>query len=263
VQPTRRSLSTVATSGGLLLLLGTMLLMDDGHLPMQGARAVGYAVCHQIPSHSIFIDGQQLPLCARCTGIYLGFLVGLLGLGIQGRLRCSGLPTWNVVSILLLAFGVMAADGVNSLMGLVGAPQAYPSTNLARLVTGTAAGCALALMLLPLLNDSLWADSDRSPNVSDLGELAGYALLAGVMVMLVNSDQPLLLLPITLFSLLGVVATISAAAAALAASLLRAKGKALSFADARPALLSGFALAALAMTLLGETRVYLTPILGL
>lgn len=34
--------------------------------------------CHQQLSRSLIISGQALPLCARCTGIYLGFLISLI-----------------------------------------------------------------------------------------------------------------------------------------------------------------------------------------
>ena len=33
---------------------------------------VGQFICHQRPERSFFIGGQQLPVCARCTGLYLG-----------------------------------------------------------------------------------------------------------------------------------------------------------------------------------------------
>ncbi len=35
-------------------------------------------LCHQIPSRCFFIFGHPLAVCARCLGIYLGFLIGLL-----------------------------------------------------------------------------------------------------------------------------------------------------------------------------------------
>jgi hypothetical protein len=34
--------------------------------------AIGGAVCHQLPERSFFLWGRQLPVCARCTGIYAG-----------------------------------------------------------------------------------------------------------------------------------------------------------------------------------------------
>lgn len=30
--------------------------------------------CHQIPERSFFVAGHQFPICARCTGILLGFM---------------------------------------------------------------------------------------------------------------------------------------------------------------------------------------------
>ncbi len=33
------------------------------------ADAVGYAVCHRIADRSFHVDGVQLPLCVRCTGM--------------------------------------------------------------------------------------------------------------------------------------------------------------------------------------------------
>jgi uncharacterized membrane protein len=44
--------------------------------------AVGGVVCHQLPERSFFLDGQQLPVCARCTGLYASGAVGLLGFWI-------------------------------------------------------------------------------------------------------------------------------------------------------------------------------------
>jgi len=35
------------------------------------AYAVGAVVCHQIPARSFHLWAAQLPVCARCTGIYV------------------------------------------------------------------------------------------------------------------------------------------------------------------------------------------------
>ena len=40
--------------------------------------AVGSVICHQLPERSFFFDGQQLPVCARCTGLYASALAGLV-----------------------------------------------------------------------------------------------------------------------------------------------------------------------------------------
>src|SRR5215510_6838555 len=33
---------------------------------------IGALICHQRPERSFFIHGLQLPVCARCTGLYIG-----------------------------------------------------------------------------------------------------------------------------------------------------------------------------------------------
>lgn len=48
------------------------------------AYAVYSPVCHQVEGRSLRCFGQPLAVCARCTGIYLGFF---LGLGLYPFLR--------------------------------------------------------------------------------------------------------------------------------------------------------------------------------
>src|SRR5918994_6016912 len=43
------------------------------------AYAAGSMICHQLPDRSFFIDGRQLPVCARCTGLYISGAVGFFG----------------------------------------------------------------------------------------------------------------------------------------------------------------------------------------
>lgn len=248
--------------GGLAALVIALPLADAPL--MLGLRGVGYAVCHQIPSHSLFIAGQQLPLCARCTGIYLGFLVGLLGLALLGKLSASRLPPRPVTLLLLLALLAMAVDGFNSLLGFFpDAPQAYQPSNLLRLATGMAAGSSLALILVPLMNEALWAKPAAWESVSDLGELGGYAVLVALATVLVDAEHPVLLYPIAIASVAGVFLALSMAGTALAATLLAPRGGlASSPAEAGRAALGGFALAAIAMVALGEARAYLSPLLG-
>jgi uncharacterized membrane protein len=43
-----------------------------GYILAAGIYAVGSVVCHQIPERSFHLLGRQLPVCARCAGIYVG-----------------------------------------------------------------------------------------------------------------------------------------------------------------------------------------------
>ena len=72
-----------------LLLIGWLLNTPPGLLGK--ADAIGYAVCHRIDLRSFHLGDRQLPLCARCTGMYLGALLALMFQFFTGRRR-SGAP---------------------------------------------------------------------------------------------------------------------------------------------------------------------------
>lgn len=94
---------------------------------------MGSLVCHQLTERSFRVDGEWMPVCARCTGVYLGFLVGALP-GLAGR--ALGRPTpagaglavvaWGLIGVLLVqAVGERwgfwsSGNGVRVLLGLLG-----------------------------------------------------------------------------------------------------------------------------------------------
>jgi uncharacterized membrane protein len=116
---------------------------------MQGfLRFFGHGFCHQLPERSFESGGLVFPVCARDTGIYLGFLCALLAAFIiyaRKPHRPADLPPapWLVVLALLVV--PMALDGVTSYLGL------RPTTNTIRYVTGFLTGTAAASLVAPLL----------------------------------------------------------------------------------------------------------------
>jgi len=112
---------------------------------------LGFGLCHQLPARSFFAGGYQLPVCARDTGIYLGFVVALLVAAFldRGRRRTGMPPAW-LLGVGFAAVALLGWDGVTSYMGL------RPTTNLIRLATGAGTGFAIALVIVPLLNAQLW-----------------------------------------------------------------------------------------------------------
>jgi uncharacterized membrane protein len=73
-----------------------------------GVYAVGQFVCHQLPARSFHLWGAQLPVCARCTGIYAGAAAGALVL-CDSRLRRRATRLGDRARILLLAAAVPTA----------------------------------------------------------------------------------------------------------------------------------------------------------
>jgi len=47
--------------------------------------AIGGAICHQRPERSFHLWSAQLPVCARCSGIYLGAAVATVRAAAMGR----------------------------------------------------------------------------------------------------------------------------------------------------------------------------------
>lgn len=41
--------------------------------------AIGSVICHQRADRSFVLDGHQLPVCARCAGLYLSGMMGFAG----------------------------------------------------------------------------------------------------------------------------------------------------------------------------------------
>ncbi len=173
----------------ILVVLVGLALFGPGTLQYK-LDVLGFAVCHQIVSHSFVIGGHPLPVCARCTGIYLGAGVSL---GLLAILRpgATGLPSPGMITLLSLMFLTMVADGLNStVQSLPEGHGLWETTNLLRLSTGSLAGMALAFVLYPLFNDTFW-HRDRVRNESSLAqpfEIFGYAVAVVVPVALTLSS---------------------------------------------------------------------------
>lgn len=113
---------------GLTLTLAAIWLLSIAaapHLLARGSKASAlvYAVfsplCHQEPARCFRISGFPLAVCARCTGVYLGFFLGLLAWPFAGRPARPRLPS---VRTFLAATLPIAVDGVGNALGLWTSP---------------------------------------------------------------------------------------------------------------------------------------------
>lgn len=136
--------------------------------------ALGYGLCHQLPERSFVSGGLQIPVCARDTGIYLGFVISALVITALHRdERPEYLPGPGVLALTGLFIGAMAIDGFTSYGGL------RTTTNDIRLATGLMAGFAMAALAVPLLNSEAWIAPSRTRVLDDRRMLAAW-LSAGV-----------------------------------------------------------------------------------
>jgi uncharacterized membrane protein len=123
--------------GWLVLLIAAPWLP-----PMVAAvfYAAGAFICHQRPDRSFHLDAAQLPVCARCLGVYAGAASGSIiahAPGLVLRLRPRTLLVMGLVPTLvtLVVEWSDLADPGNVVRGAAGVPI----------------GLAAALVLVPRL----------------------------------------------------------------------------------------------------------------
>ena len=100
-------------------------------------RLLFRTMCHGIVSRCIELFGAPMPICARCTGIYLGMLIGLFAF------MAFPFVSERVMRVAaFVAVTPLAIDGFTQLARL------RESTNDLRMATGIAAGCAFGMWVL-------------------------------------------------------------------------------------------------------------------
>lgn len=103
-----------------------------------------HLICAQIPSHSFYILGHQLGMCARNMGIYGSMFVGGL-VFVLSKKRLTGIPWWFWILLIL----PMAYDGLTQMFGL------RESTWELRVVTGALFGFGNMWFALPFIQKTL------------------------------------------------------------------------------------------------------------
>lgn len=88
-------------------------------------KKLEFSFCHQLPERSFFFKGKQFPVCARCTGIHIGYLSFPIFL-----FSYFTLSLWLSLLIMLPTI----------IDGLTQAFSNWESTNVVRFITGLAAG---------------------------------------------------------------------------------------------------------------------------
>jgi len=223
------------------------------------ADAVGYAICHRIPQRSFLINGSPMPLCARCTGIYLGVMVSCLIAIASGRTRVSRLPPPSVAVVLGLFVVIMGIDGVNSYIHLFpGGTGVYEPHNWLRLVTGMYCGVTIFNIILPVFNGVVWQQPTEGRSLNNLRELAGVCAVAAVVILLVLSERPVFLWVFGLVSTMGVVMLLTMIGMVLFLSVLKMDRNAVRWRDLGVPALAGLTLAFIQIGAIDIARFALT-----
>ncbi|HOD04696.1 MAG TPA: DUF2085 domain-containing protein [Anaerolineaceae bacterium] len=221
------------------------------------ADAVGYAVCHRITERSFMLGDRAMPVCARCSGTFLGALLGLayqLPRGRRGKLP----PVSICIALGVLALA-WAFDGFNSYMHFFeGAPHFYEPQNWLRLATGTGLGLGMALVLLPIMHQTFFTTFDDRPAIPNWGAFGGLLGLAALLNLVILTENPLVLYPLAVLSSVSVLTLLTLCYSLLLVIFLKRDGLANTWRDVWPALVGGLTIALLQTLVIDAVRLYLT-----
>jgi uncharacterized membrane protein len=136
-----RGLAVLSVVWVLALVAAPVALLAERRtliLPAMVVYAVGGRVCHQIYARSFHIDVYQLPVCARCTGLYASAACG----AVAGLWAGSRIAAGRARAVLLLAATPTAVTWGAEMAGL-----AHPS-NVVRAVAALPLGFAAAWLVI-------------------------------------------------------------------------------------------------------------------
>ncbi len=244
-----------------LTLVAGVLFLPLGSLAHR-LQMVVHGVCAQ--AHYLTIGGYTMPLCARNTGIYAGFLAMVVYLLALGRGRAAKLPPWSITILLAAAIVVMGIDGLNSMALDIGGYNLYTPQNTLRVASGLGMGMALGAFMLLIFNLSLRFDARTDLRVvGNWAELLGACVVAAGMYLLLFFAPTWLFYPLALFSVLGIVGVLFMSNVFVTAMITGLEGRVLKLRQlARPATI-GVVLTALELALLAGLRVWMERSLGI
>ena len=131
-------LLALLAAGWLALIVAAPILP----VPIAAALyAIGSFICHQRPERSFHLFTAQLPVCARCTGIYAGAALGASAAALSARIRAQAAS--SSARALLLAGAVPTVFTLAmEWSGL------WTGSNVARAAAGLPLGSVVALVVV-------------------------------------------------------------------------------------------------------------------
>ena len=130
---------------GVLIFVGLLVAAPVAKANgLQGLAFVVYEafshVCHQAPERSFYLAGYPLAVCARCTGLYIGFATAVIFYPVVTSLKRTHTPErrW-----LFLAAAPLAIDFSLSFFGV------WENNHVSRLLTGALLGAVSVFFILP------------------------------------------------------------------------------------------------------------------
>ena len=124
-------------------------------VPLSGLTyALGSLICHQRPERSLELFGAQMPVCARCAGLYAGAATGALIAAVPTREWSPSARGWRTA--LVVAAAPTAGTWLAEVVGM-GAPS-----NAVRAVAALPLGMAVAWLVIDTCRKTRTESSSRA-----------------------------------------------------------------------------------------------------
>ncbi len=98
-------------------------------------------MCHQKPERSFHFRGKQFPLCARCTGIFVGYFFGIV---TAYTTHCE-----KYLYFLLLILPMIIDGSIQNILKI-------ESNNCRRFITGFLGGIGIIYLLISIHMFTVW-----------------------------------------------------------------------------------------------------------
>ncbi len=136
------------------LILIAPFALARGHVSLaQAIYSLFSYLCHQMPERSLDFDGHKFAVCSRCTGIYVGFALGVMFYPLVRSLRRTDAPP------LIWLFAAVLPITIDFALGFFGV---WANTHLSRFTTGALFGAVAAIYVVAGALDLTQARSPSS-----------------------------------------------------------------------------------------------------
>lgn len=216
--------------------------------------AIAFGICPQRPSHSLFLDGQQMPIEARMAGMFGGFVIGAAYFIAMGRGKAWRMPGKAMTIVLLGFVAIMGVDGLNAFFYDLRLPHLYTPNLILRLGTGLLTGLAFAGFMVPAFNSTVWQTGLEASPLTGARDLFIGVAVEGVYFVAAFSGAPILLYPLSLIAVLGVPLLIGTTGSILLATALQKTNRATRLVEVMPLFLGGLMVAAGMLMVIGGLR---------
>jgi uncharacterized membrane protein len=124
--------------------LALLLASPFGPIPLAALTyGIGGFICHQMPERSFHLGGLQIPVCARCLGIYAGAALAA-GAYVTTRLRVANRPLTSLDAQAVFILGALPSIVTFGLEW----SGVWRGTNMVRAAAGAALGIGSAFVVM-------------------------------------------------------------------------------------------------------------------